>query len=591
MMSVLTILLLVVTCLSILTDGAPNKKDHESFQSPISLRPRDILPNSVKDTHYPGLNASGSSRVPPRNKPVAGKGYFPMPSGTVKSDSSFGSSSIASYPTEGAPYQNSTSLYPKLGNGEGENGQSGRGNQCPPQQTVTLPPQTITLPAQTATMTLAPETITITQTSTVTVTAQTQTTTVTVWMTVTANQVPSCSSPGNAASPQSPPAPSPIAQPSNTPFVPVSDNASTPVVIPPIVTTTSTTIPPSAGNAVPIANTTSPATPNLGPNTATGPTTSTGSNQVVSVAQQPSSSSIASSVSKYTPNIAPYPYRNTTNQTLPFGSGSSRGFRPTGSGTATPTNIHLSSFFVSKYVTETPFSTTTIGPSPTIEYFLGNGSSLSVPPSQAHATVFQPTDRVTAPPFPTREYFPGNISSLMTLPAQANTTTSPTPEYFPNDGSSLLTPPAQANVTSVPLISGTPAPVNALTIVGSSQTLAAVLGSATPLRPPQIIQSNTSTSILPLSTPITPPRPPILQSNTSSAQPASTSSSDPSEPATTSASPFCTNGTTAQNITENVRPSLPPILFLLIRNPINTPNPLVLRNPNHTLLPPHPPRP
>ena len=554
-MSVLTILLLLATCHSMLADGAPNEKDHESFQLPSHLRPRDIFPNSVKDTHYPGLNASGSSRVPLSNNSVTGSGCFLMPSGTVNTGSSFGTSSIVPYPTEGAPYRNSTSLYPKLGNGEGKNGQSGRGNQCSPQETVTLPPQTITLPAQTVTMTLAPETITITQvqteTTTVTVTAQTQTTTVTVWMTVTA---PSCPSPSNAASPQIPPVPALITQPSNTPLAPVSDNASTPVVIPPPVTTSSHMIPSSTGNAVPIANATSPASPNLGPTTAAGPTTFPGNDQVISVAQQ-TSSSLVFSTFKYAPKIAPYPYRNTTNQTLPFGSGSSTGFRPTGSGIAKSTNIHLSSFFVSKFVTDTPISTTTVGPSPTEEYFLGNGSSLLVPPPQANATVFQLTGRPTAPPFPTREYFPDGGSSLLTPPAQANATTSPIREYFPDDGSSLLTPPTQANTTSVPLINVISAPVITPAVVGSSQTLAVALGSVTPPPPlPQIIQSNTSTSVLPLSTPITPPLAPILQPNTSTPRPASTSSSDPSDPPTTSTSPLCTNGTTAQNITQNVRP-------------------------------------
>ena len=539
-MSFLTKLLLLATSLSMLADGVPNKKNDQTFHSFAHLRPQDIS-NPGRNTHYPSLTASNNTRAPPNSSFAGGSGWFPMPSGTANTGSSFGSSGVVPYPTEGAPYQNSTLLYTKQGNGQGENGQSGSGNQCPPQQMVTLPPQTITLPAQTVTMTPAPETVTITpqaqtETVTITVTSQTQTTTVTVWMTATANQATSCPSPNNAANPQIASVPALNAQPSN---------ASAPAIAPPIVTTSSLVVSLFTGDTIPIANATSPVIPNLSPITATGPTTSPANDQTSSIAPLPSSS-LVSPIITSTPIIAPYPYRNNTNQTLPLGSGSSGGFRPTGSGFAKPTVIHFSSLFLSKFVTDTPVSTTMIEPSPTREYFPGNGSSLLTPPSQANATVFQPTAGPTAPP-PTREYFLDDGSSLLTPPTLANATASPTREYFPDDGSSLLTP-AQANATSVSQMGGPTAPMITRAVISSSQTLAVVVGSV--VTPPLDNQSNTSTSIPPVSTP-------IVQPNTSMSLPVPTSSSQISPARPTSTPPLCTNGTTTQNMTTDVRPSPP----------------------------------
>lgn len=588
MMSVLTKLLLLTICLSLLASGAPNQKNDENFQILSHLRLQDVSANTTDDAHYPKLATSGSSRAPLKNSTGPGRSY--MSSGTAKS----GSSGIIPYPTEGAPYQNSTLLYTTLGSGKGENGLNGSRTQCPPQQTVTLSPQTITLPAQTITVTLAPETITInpqtrTETVTVTVTPQTQTTTVTVWMTVTAGQSPSCPSPSNAANSQIFPVPAPNVQPSITPIAPAFDNNSSPAIVPSVVTSPNLVVPISTVVAVPTANATSSVIPNLAETAATFP-----ANDQTSTLAQQTSSSVVSSMFTGTPIIAPYRYRNTTNQTLPIGSGSSRGLRP-GSAFAAATNGHFSSYFVSKFVTVTPTSTTIIGPSATSGFFPGNGSSFLTPPSRANATVFKPTAGPTAPPSPTAEYFPDNGSSLLTPPAQANATISPTMKYFPDDGSSLLMPPVQANVTSIPPIGGSTAPIITPAVVASSQTLAVVVGSVSLAPPPPpppspILQSNTSTSIPPMFTPIPPPSPPTtIQSNTSTPIPPPTTSSQNPQPPTTSPPPFCTNGTTTQNITTNVRPPLisrkhlpPP--------PTNTSTP-VLRDPTHTLHAPDPSRP
>ena len=548
MMSVLTKLLLLATCLSMGADGSPNKKNDETFQTLGHLRPRDVSQNPAKNIH-PSLTASGSSIPPLSSSFATGSGWFPISSGTA-------STGVVPYSIEGAPYQNSTYPYTTQGNGEGENGQSDSGSRCPPHQIVTLPPQTITLPAQTITVTPASETITVTaqaqtETETVTMTRQTQTMTVTVWMTVTAGRAPRCPSPSNAASPQISPAMAPNQQPSITPVVSISDKASTSAIVPLILPTPNLEASISTGVAVPIAKATSSVIPNLAQTTTTGSTFSVNA-QTSSVAQQ-TSSSVVSSLMTSTLIIAPYPYRNTTNQTLPIGSGSSHGFRLTGSGFGAATSRHISSFFVSKFVTETTISTTVIGPSATREYFPGNGSSFLTLPSLANATVFPASVGPTAPPSPTIEYFPDDGSSLLTPPTLANATASPTKEYFLGDGSSLLAPPAQKNATSVPPMGEPKAPITTPAVVGLSQTLAVVVGSYTPAPPPPspIIRSNTFTSISLLSTPIPPPSPTIVQSNTSIPLPLSISSSQNPQPPTTS-DPLCTNGTTTQNITTNV---------------------------------------
>ena len=583
MMSVFTKLLLLSTCLFMLADGAPNKKDDEKFQSLSHLRPQGIFPNPTKTTRYLSLTASSSSRAPLGNSFTTGSGSFLMPSGTANINSSSGSTGAVPYPTEGAPYQNSTSIYTKQVNREGVNGESVSGNQCPLEQTVTLPPQTITLPAQTVTMTPAPETVTITlqaQTETVTVdmTPQTQITTVTVWISVTADQAPNCPSPSNAASPQTPLVPAPNPQPSHPPVASLLNNAPTPVIVPPAATTTNLVARLSTGDVVPIASGTLPVIPNLGPTTATGPTTSPANGQTSQLFQQTSSSLVSPRITS-TPIIAPYPFRNATNQTLPFGSGSSHGFRPTGFGSAKSAHRDVSSYFVYKFVTDTPISTTTIGPSPTREYLLGNGSSSLTSPSRANTTVLQSAPGPTAPPSSTREYFPDNGSSLLTPATLANATASPIEEYFPDDGSSLLTPPtlasataspieeyfpddgsslltpqAQADATSVSQMGRPTAPIITSAVVGSSQTAVVVVGSFTP----PVTQLDNATSILPVSTPIPPPSPPTIQPNTSIPQAASTSISQTPQSPTTNTPPFCTNGTTAQNITTNVRPFPPP---------------------------------
>lgn len=574
-MPVLTTLLLLTIYLYMLAYGVPNKRNDENFALHSHLRPRDVSTNSTGDTYYPSSNVSGSLRAPLSN--TTGSRRFPIASGSANYGSSFGSSGVVPYPTEGAPYQNSTALYTTQGNGEGEKGLSGSGTQCPSQQTVTLPPQTITLPAQTFTVTPAPETITITtqaqtETVTVTVTPQTQTTTVTVWITVTAGQASSCPSPSNAANLQFSPVPAPTVQPSITPIAPVFDDASTPAIVSPFITTPNLVVPIPTGVAVPIAIATSSVIPNLAQTTTAGPTFS--ENDQPSPLAQQTLSSIFSSLITSTPIIAPYRYPNATNQTLPNGSGSSRGFRPTGSGFAAPTSGRLSTYFVSKFVTDTPISTIIIGSSATKEYFPGNGSSLLTPPYQANATIFQPTAGPTAPPSPTMEYFPDDGSSLLTPPAQANATVSPTREYFPDNGSSLLKPPAQANITSVPPIGGPTAPIVTPAVVSSSQTLVVVVTTAPPPSPP-ILQSNTSTSIPPISTPIPPPSPPTIHSNTSIPTPPSTSSSQSPQPSTTSTSSLCTNGTTTQNITTNFS-EIPPIPS----------TPLILQGLNYTTFTP-----
>lgn len=546
-MSVITNLLFLAICLSTLADGALNKKNKKRLGFFDQLRPRDISPDLTHDTPYPCLSASGSSGALLSSGFATSSESVLVPSGTANSASSFGSNRLVPYPTEGAPYRNSTSTYTDQGNGEGENGQSGLGDQCLSQQTVTLPPQTITLPIQTVTITPTPETITVTpqaqtETVTVTVTPQIQTTTVTVWMTVTANQAPSCPSPGNTANSQIAPVPPPNAQPSNIPVAPVFNNTSTPPVVPPIVTTPDLVVPLSPVDTVAVANATLPFVPNIGPTTTNEPLTVPLNTQTSPVVQQ-TSSFILVPVITSTPIKAPYPYRNATYQTLPLGSGSSRGFfRPTGSGLAKPTNRYS-----------------------------GKISTLLTPPSKANITAFRPTAGPTAPPSPTNEYFPDDGSSLLTPPAQANATISPTMEYFP-DGSSLLTPPAQANATSVVPMGGPRAPI---------------ITTSSPL---PMMQSNTSTSIPPVSTPILPLQP--ATSTSTPPPPPSTSIPSTPQPLTNSTPPLCINGTTAKNITTNVRSvrHLPPFSLspsARKQSKIPTNALTVLRTATHTLRPAH----
>ena len=590
MMSVFTNLLLLAICLSMPADGALHKK---------KFRARDLSPNPTQNNSYPRLTAHSSSGALLSSGSATGSGRFPRASGTANIGSSFG---VVPYPTEGAPYQNSSSLYTTQGNGKGEHGQSGSGNQCPLQQTVTLPPQTITLPAQTVTVTPAPETITITpqpqtETVTVTVTPQIQTTTVTVWMTVTANRAPSCTSPGNTANPPVAPVTAPSAQLSNTPIAPLFNNSSTPPVVPATATPPNLVVPLFTVNTVLTATATLPVIPNLGLSTMTEPATIAVNNQTSPV----TSSSLVLPIITSTPIKPPYPYRNTTNQTLHLGSGSYRGCRPTGSGFAKPTNRHLSSYFVSKFVTRTPLSTIVLGHSSTSVYVPGNVSSLLPPPSQANVTTFPWTSGPTALPSPTMEYFPDNGSTLLTPPAQANATTLPKMEHFPDDGSNLLKLPGQANATNVLPTGGATAPVITPAAVGSSQKLG--VGVRPTIRPPPLIQSNTSSPISPVSTRIPPLAPPTLQP--------ATSISSTSQPVTSSTPPLCINGTTARNVTTNVRFFPPPLPHPYL-NPTNTPNhqfselppipsiplifqglnyttftPLTLTNPNTTS--PHPP--
>ena len=461
-MSVFTQLLVLVIFLSMPADGALNKKNKGNFRLLSQVRQRDISPNSPQNTPYPCLTASGSSRPPLSSGFATGSSLFFIPSGTASTGSSYGSSRIVPYPTEGAPYKNSTSTLPEQGNGKGENEQSGSGDQCPFQQTVTLPPRTITLPAKTVIITLAAETITVTpqaqtETFTVTVTPQIQTTTVTVWMTVTANQAPSCPSPGNDANPPTTPEPAPNVQPPNTPIAPLVNNVSPPPIVPPIVTTPNLVVPVSVIDTAPIANATLPVIPNLGPNTTTDQITFPVNNQPSPVAQQSSSFPVLPIVTS-TPIKAPYPYLNTTNQSFPFASGSSRGFRPTGSGFAKPSNNKIL-------------------PVP------GQVSNFLTPPWKANGTVFQTTAGPTA-------------------------LASPTMEYFPDDGSSFLVAPGQANAMNVAPMGGPTAPIITPVVNGPSQSLNVMVGSVTnttttPRLP--ILQLNTSTSMNPVSTPMNPP--------------------------------------------------------------------------------------
>ncbi len=538
MVSVFTELLLLAICLSTLVHG---EKSDETSRILNQVRPRDIFPNPTQYTPNPCLTASGTSRALLSSGFAKESGWFPVPA--ANTGSNVGSNRVVPYPTDGAPYQNSTSLYTEQGNGESENGKNRSCSQCPSQQTVTLPPQTITLPAQTVTITPAPETVTITpqaqtESVTITVTPQTQTTTVTLWITVTANQAPSCPGPTNIANPPIAPVPVPNEQPSITPIASVLNNASTPAIIPPIVTPQNIVVPISTGAAAPIINATSPVIPQLGPSIANGPMTFPAKNHTSPGAQQ--TSFISSNVTE-TAIKAPYPYRNTTNQTLPLGSGPSRDFRPTGSGFAKATNRHISSYFVSKFVTDTPIKTIVIGTAPIGKYYPGGVSSLSTPPSQANVTALQPKAGPTAPPSPVTEYFPDDGSTLLTPPAQANATTSPVRESFPDDGSSLLAPPPQANATSVSPMGGPKVPVTMSAGAGSSQSSPMMVIS---IPPPPIIQSNTSSPTPPTSTSAPQPPPSTLISSTS-------------QPPNNSSPAFCTNGTTAQNISQNVRP-LPP---------------------------------
>lgn len=547
-MSVLTNLLLLAICFSMPADGALHKNNDKNPRFLGKFRPRDLPPNPTQNHSYPCLTTHGSSGALLSSGSATGSGRFPLASGTANIGSSFG---VGPYPTEGAPYQNSSSLYTTQGNGDGEHGPSGLGNKCPLQQTVTLPPQTITLPAQTVTLTPAPETITITlqpqtETVTVTVTPQMQTTTVTTWMTVTANQAPSCPSPGNTANPQVAPVPAPKVQPSHTPIAPLSNTTSTPPVVPPTVTTPNLVLPSSTIGTVPTAAATLPVIPKIGLDITTEPATIPLNYQTSPV----TSSSLVLPIITSTPVNPPYPYRNTTNQTLPLGSGSHRACRPTGSGFVKPTNRHLSSYFVSKFVTRTPISTIVLGHSSTRVYSPGNISSLLPPPSQANVTTFQWASGPTAPPSPTMEYFPDDGSTLMTPPAQANATTSLMMGYSSDDGSNLLKLPVQANATSVLPMGGATAPVITPAAVRSSQELGTGVGSTT--GPPfPLIQLNTSSPMSPVSTPITPLAPPTLQP--------ATSISSTSQPVVSSTPPLCINGTTTRNVTTNVRFFPPPL--------------------------------
>lgn len=549
-MSVVTNLLFLAICLSMLADGALNKRNKKHLGFFNQLRPRDISPNLTHDTPYPCLSASGSSGALLSSGFATSSGSALLPSGTANTASSFGSNRSVPYPTKGAPYINSTTTCTKQGNGEGENGQSGSGYQCPSQQTVTLPPQTITLPVQTVTITPTPETITVTpqaqtETVTVTVTPRIQTTTVTIWMTVTANQAPSCPSPGNTANSQIAPVPPPNAQPSDKTVAPVFNDTSTPPVVPPIATTPNLVVPLAPVETVPVANATLPVVPNIGPTATNEPINVPSDSQTSPVVQQ-TSSSIFVPVITNTPIKAPYPYPNITNQALPLGSGSSRGFfRPTGSGFAKPTNRHS-----------------------------GNISTLLTPPSKANITAFRPTAGPTAPPSPTIEYFPDDGSSLLTPVAQANATVSPTMEYFPDDGSSLQVPPSQANATSVLPMGGPAAP-----IISTSS-------------PPPMIQSNTSISTPPVS-PILPLQP-ATPSSTPTPPPSTSIPSTP-QPLTNNTPPVCVNGTTAKNITTNVYFLFSHLLSLFPptrkQSKIPTNAIPVLRTPTHTLHPAHRRRP
>ena len=252
-MPVITILLLLSTCLIHCTKGAPNKKakDNEPYLQDFLMRRKnvpyqidehpfttralaevsDIL--SVDLVTNPG-SSSASSIVPCASRsPLTGfqTGYAPLqiPSGHLLplsgiSSGSYGSgrsNGFLAYPTQGAPYQNSTLLYTQPSNlpslsapaadmpgaqssvqaatmaaaeslpeesGAGSGSQGGSGAQCPS-------PQTVTLPAQTITVTAAAQTVT----QTVTIAPQTQTITSYITVNVTAGPVPANSNAGSGS--------------------------------------------------------------------------------------------------------------------------------------------------------------------------------------------------------------------------------------------------------------------------------------------------------------------------------------------------------------------------------------------------------
>ena len=103
-MSVFTQLFLLVIYLSMLADGALNKKNNKKPRLLGQVRRWDTSPNSTENILCPSLNASGSSKALLSGGFATGSRQSVIPSGT-------GSSRLVPYPTEGAPYKNYTSPY------------------------------------------------------------------------------------------------------------------------------------------------------------------------------------------------------------------------------------------------------------------------------------------------------------------------------------------------------------------------------------------------------------------------------------------------------------------------------------------------
>ena len=200
-MSVFTILLFLNAAFILsLTSAAPNQRANDAHQPPPfdPLRPRQISPHP-RDTSLPIGTGNFPAGLSPSNGVLTSLAplstAYSTGFGTAGSSYSSGNSAIVLCPTQGAPYQNSTSAAAQqsaLATEASYNGDTASQSsfalgsspsdisaQCPAPQTVILPAQTVTLPAQTVTVTPAPETTTVT----VTVEALTQTITVSVTIT------------------------------------------------------------------------------------------------------------------------------------------------------------------------------------------------------------------------------------------------------------------------------------------------------------------------------------------------------------------------------------------------------------------------
>lgn len=162
-------------------------------------------------------NAQSSTTMEPGvDSTSASISIQPSPAPDDAKGTSIGSG-IQAYPSEGAPFQNSTS--PSEGGGVGGfNGTGTAGSQCQPPVTTTLPRETVTETATAISTVQGPvqyATVTVTTTATAISTVQGPVQYVTVTVTTTATPAPS--SPSNAGSLDNTAAIAPSDQPSLTP--------------------------------------------------------------------------------------------------------------------------------------------------------------------------------------------------------------------------------------------------------------------------------------------------------------------------------------------------------------------------------------